>query len=287
MAIDFFRQENEREKARRRAEVVLKIYEKIGYDAVNLGELDMGLGIDYLKKLQGRIKIPFLSANLKDRKTGKSPFNHYLVKEINGVKIGIIGILSPSLSSPIQKEMRGYSIEDPIKVTNDLIKSSLSDCHYLFVLAHLTPSEIEFLAERISEISLIIGGKDRSFIYPNRIHRTLFIQTDAFGFHVGKIELRLLRRSLEWVDLFPRRRIQKNIEEIQRRIEVTKDKNEKRNLKEVKERFIEQLKKLTLSGEYNAYENILALMHPKLESDKEIEEFIEVSRGHLKRPIPY
>lgn len=287
MAIDYFRQEKEREKARRRAEVVLKIYEKIGYDAVNLGDIDIGLGIDYLRKLRDQTRISFLSANLKERKTGKPPFNPYLIKEVEGIRIGIIGLLTPSLPSHFQKEMTEYFIDDPVKVVTDLKKSSLLDCHYLFALAHLTPSEIEFFAKRVPEISLIIGGQDRSFVFPKKINRSLIIQSDAFGFHVGKIDLRLLRSSLEWVDISPQRKLQKNIEELQKKIEETKDENEKKNLKEVKKRLMEQERKLPVPGEYNAFENTLVLMHPKLESDKEIEDLIEVSRDQLKRPIPY
>lgn len=286
MAIDYFHQAKEREKARRRGEVVLKIYETIGYDAINLGDMDIGLGIEYLKKLRDQTKIPFLSANLKERKTGKPPFNPYLVKDINGVKIGIIGLLTPSLPSHFQKEMTDHFIENPVKVALDHIKGSLSNFHYIFALAHLTPSEIESLAKRVPEISLIIGGQDRSFIFPKKINHSLIIQTDAFGFHVGKIDLRLLRRSLEWVDELPQRRLQKNIEELQKKIEEAQDENEKENLKEIRKRLMEQQRKLVVSGEYNAYENILALMHPKLESDKEIEGLIEASRDRLKRPIP-
>lgn len=286
MAIDYFHQEKEREKARRRAEVVLKIYEKIGYDAINLGDIDIGLGFDYLKKLRDQTRISFLSANLKERKTGKPPFNPYLVKEVDGVRIGIIGLLTPSLPSYFQKETTGYFVEDPIKVTIELLNGPLSHCQYFFILAHLTPSEMESLAKRVPEISLIVGGQDRSFVFPKKINRSLIVQTDAFGFHVGKIDLKLLRRSLEWVDVSPLKKLQKNIEELQKKIEDIKDENEKENLKEVIKRLTEQQKILTIPGEYNAYENILALMHPKVESDKEIEGIIKASRDRLKRPIP-
>jgi 2',3'-cyclic-nucleotide 2'-phosphodiesterase (5'-nucleotidase family) len=74
LVLSFFDRESEREKARRRAGVVLKIYEKLGYDALNIGDTDLGLGVEYLKTLQKKSKIPFLSANLKEKKTGKPIF---------------------------------------------------------------------------------------------------------------------------------------------------------------------------------------------------------------------
>jgi len=46
LVISFFSEESEREKARKRAEFVLDIYEKIGYDVLNIGDTDLGLGVE-------------------------------------------------------------------------------------------------------------------------------------------------------------------------------------------------------------------------------------------------
>lgn len=73
LVLSFFDRESEKEKARKRAGVVLKIYEKIGYDALNIGDTDLGLGIEYLRNLQKSSKIPFLSANFKSKRREK-PF---------------------------------------------------------------------------------------------------------------------------------------------------------------------------------------------------------------------
>ena len=63
----------EREKARRRAELVLKLYEKMGYSGLNIGDTDLVLGVRYLQTLQKKSKIPFLSANLKSKRSTKTP----------------------------------------------------------------------------------------------------------------------------------------------------------------------------------------------------------------------
>lgn len=286
LVIDYFGRESEREKARKRTEVVLKLYEKIGYDALNIGDTDIGLGVEYLRNLQKRVKIPFLSANLKDRKTGKLVFNPYLVKDMGGAKIGIIGLLTPNIPPYLQKEMKNYLVEEPIKVAINMVQGPMSHCSYIFALAHLTPPEIESLAKRAPEISIIIGGQDRSFVLLNKINRSILAQTDAFGFHVGKINLRLVKRSSEWIDVLPKTLLQKNIEEIKRKIEDPQYEKEIKNLRELKERLIDQQRKLPDAEGKNTYENVLTLMHPKMESDKEVESLIESSRDQLKRPIP-
>jgi len=287
LVLSFFDRESEREKARKRAEVVLKIYEKLGYDALNIGDTDLGLGVEYLKILQKKSKIPFLSANLKEKKTGRPIFKSHLVKEVDGMRIGIIGLLTPDIHPFIQKELKTYFIEDPIKASMETIKRYLADCDHIIALAHLTPTEIQTFTKRIPEISIIIGGNDRAFIFPKQFDHSIYVQTDAFGAHVGRMNLRLVSRSAGWVDVLPRTLLQKNIEEIQRKIDDPQYEKETKNLKGLRERLIDQQRKLPDTEGKNIYENFLTLMHPKMESDKEIENLIESSRDQLKRPIPY
>jgi 2',3'-cyclic-nucleotide 2'-phosphodiesterase (5'-nucleotidase family) len=286
LVLSFFGRGSEREKARRRAEVVLKIYERIGYDALNIGDTDLGLGVEYLRSLQKTPKIPFLSANLKDKKTGRPIFKSHLVKEVDGMRIGIIGLLTPDIHPFIQKELKSYFIEDPIKAALETINRYLADCDHVIALAHLTPTEIQTFTKRIPKISIIIGGNDRSFIFPKQFDHSIYVQTDAFGAHVGRMNLKLLKGSNEFVDVLPRTMIQKNIKEIQKKIEDPQYAKEIEKLQEMQKQFYEQLKKMPNTEGKNTFENHLPLMHSGMESDKEIEKLIDSSRDQLKRPLP-
>lgn len=286
LVITHFDSEKENEKARRRAEIVLNIYEKMGYDALNIGDTDLELGVKYLKTIQKNSKFPFLSANLKDKKTRKSVFNPYLIKEFDGLKVGVIGLTTSDVPSYIHKEIKGCYIEDPIKVATETINGSLSHCDHIIALAHLNPPEIEDLARKVPQISIIIGGNNRSFIFPKQINHSIWVQTDPFGIHIGRLDLRLTKGSKEFVDVLPRRLIQKNIEEIQKKMGDPQYAKEMKNLKETEEKFLEEKKKLPDAEGKNTYENFLTLLHPGMKSDPEIERVIASSREQLKRPIP-
>ncbi len=287
LIMSYFDRPSEREKARKRAEFVLRVYEKMGYNAINIGDTDLGLGIEYLKALQKNSKIPFLSANLKEKKTGSPIFKSHLIIEVDGMKIGIIGLLTPDIHPFIQKELKSYFVEDPIKASLETINRYLAGCDHIIALAHLTPTEIQTFTERIPKISVVIGGNDRSFIFPKQFHNSIYVQTDAFGAHIGKMNLRLLKGSNEFVDVLPQTMIQKNIKEIQKRMKEPQHAKEIENPKEMMKQFNEQLKKMPSTEGKNTFENHLPLMHPGMESDPEIEELIISSKDQLKRPIPY
>ena len=71
-------------------------FNKIGYDAIELGNHEFNFGLDYLKKAIGKNKN-VLGANVIDDKTGKtwSAVRPYIIKtvKIDGekVKVGIVG----------------------------------------------------------------------------------------------------------------------------------------------------------------------------------------------------
>jgi 2',3'-cyclic-nucleotide 2'-phosphodiesterase (5'-nucleotidase family) len=287
LVMSFFSRESEREKARRRAEFVLRLYETLGYHALNIGDTDLGLGIEYLRNLQKNSKIPFLSANLKEKKTRNPFFKPYLIKEIEGLKIGILGLITTEILPNIQKELKDYFIENPIKTATETINRFMASCDHIVALAHLTPPEIESLAKGVPRISIIIGGNDRSFIFPKQIHRSIYVQTDALGAHIGRLNLNLLKGYSEFIDILSKSLIQKKIEEIQKKIEDPKYEKDIKGLKELQDILIEQKKKMPSSEGKNTYENYLTLMHPNMKSDLEIEKLIDSSRDHLKRPIPW
>lgn len=74
------------------AKAILEGYEKIGCDALNIGEYDLAIGYKFLKSLEKNSAIPFISANLREKITGNLAFKPYVIIERNDLKIGVIGV---------------------------------------------------------------------------------------------------------------------------------------------------------------------------------------------------
>ena len=195
LAIGLPGNERERQKARKRAEFILKLYRKMGYDAVNVGDTDLMLGLQYLSTLQKHSRVPLLSTNLKDKKTGKTPFKPYLVKESHGLKVGIIGLISESIQPYVLDRNAGYVVEDPVKAATNAINRALLDCDIIIALAHLNHLEIESLAQKVPKVSIIIGGHDQAYVDAKKLNRSLWVQTDAFGYQIGKLDVRWIKGS--------------------------------------------------------------------------------------------
>ncbi|NOZ74806.1 MAG: hypothetical protein GXO90_05430 [FCB group bacterium] len=77
-----------------KARKMVEGYEKLGYQAINIGQYDFAAGPDFLTMLADSTEIPFLSANLVDDTTGKPLFTPYLILNEDGFRIGVIGLIS-------------------------------------------------------------------------------------------------------------------------------------------------------------------------------------------------
>jgi len=75
-----------------RAGAIIEGYEKIGCDAINVGHYETLNGLTFLKDVDSKTDIPFLSANLRDSKSNDLIFDPFLIVEKDGLRVGIIGV---------------------------------------------------------------------------------------------------------------------------------------------------------------------------------------------------
>jgi len=113
-------------------------YNTIGYSAVAIGnhEFDYGPagreksvprdpGDDPLGALKERIaqaKFPFLSANITEKATGKTPawLKRSAIADVGGVKLGIIGLTTPDTpTTTMPVNVAALSFNDPVKAALD------------------------------------------------------------------------------------------------------------------------------------------------------------------------
>ena len=73
---------------------VIDYMNRVGYDLLTVGNHDFDKGVDNLRELAEMANFPFLGANVVNAETGEilSFLKPYLIKEVGGIKLGIIGL---------------------------------------------------------------------------------------------------------------------------------------------------------------------------------------------------
>jgi hypothetical protein len=178
--------------AKLKAEAITEIYTKIGIDAVNIGELDLALGIDYLKELAKKQNFPFISANLVDSNNALI-FKPYIVKEVNGKKVGVFGVIGDTsdMVEKVKQITKGAaSVKDPLETAKSVVQELSGKVDYMIALTHQGTNRDWVIARRIKGIDLVVGGHDKQKTKePNDAGQTLIVQAGEKGQYLGLLEV--------------------------------------------------------------------------------------------------
>lgn len=86
--------------------IAAAIYNYLGYDAIGVGNHDIETGEEvYYGRLPKQFQMPMLCANAIDQRTGKPMFQPYSVIERQGVRIAILGMITPNIGAWLPKQL--------------------------------------------------------------------------------------------------------------------------------------------------------------------------------------
>lgn len=74
---------------------LLTVAEKMNYDAIVLGNHEFNFGIELLNKRLDETDVPFLGANIRHSNSGEAAYKPYIIREIDGFKVAVIGLTTP------------------------------------------------------------------------------------------------------------------------------------------------------------------------------------------------
>ncbi|NIS60456.1 MAG: hypothetical protein GTO13_07110 [Proteobacteria bacterium] len=218
-----FRKRSTSQERRREAllkvDVLVRAYEEMGYSAVNIGEKDLTWGLGFLSEVAKRARFPFISANLVDRKTRKTVFRPFITKEIAGMKVGVIGLMSRWVNEVLKEKEPYLEVLDPLDAVRPYVAELKESCDFVIVLSQLGERVDRELALKVPEINIILGGGQSKRIRYSRIRESLMYRLEPRGGYLGKLDLSLARKGkpLNLTDYEQRESIVKKMETIQKR----------------------------------------------------------------------
>lgn len=181
------------------------------YDAETVGNHDIETGHDVYDKWKKEVKCPMLGANVIDTKTGLPYFKPYTIVEKNGVRIAILGMLTPAIPNWLKESLwKGLKFEDIEESSAYWIKFIKEKEHpdVMVGLFHsgwqggiTTPEYKEdaarSVAEKIQGFDIIFFGHDHtphnSVVKDNEGHEVLCLDPANNAIRVAQADVTLSR----------------------------------------------------------------------------------------------
>ena len=174
-----------------KAEISLKAMQLMGYDALNLGYPEFCLGKDFLKDTRSLVSFPYITSNLL-YKGRRLPWTHeYIIKEIGGIKVAILGIANPDALEkiPDPEHVIGLDVIPPETALKRLLPEVRKKADLVILLSRLGVKQTIALAKNINRIDVTISSGDRGIFYAEAPGKTVILQTGSFGRALGLIKI--------------------------------------------------------------------------------------------------
>jgi 5'-nucleotidase / UDP-sugar diphosphatase len=168
-----------------------KLMSMAGYDASGIGPMEFMCGRKELAARVGEATFPFLSANVKDKATGKYVGEPFKIVVSNGFRIGILGLTDTTTPMQLPPAFtEGLEFSEPLDVAAQWIPQLKSQCDTIVLLSTLTLTENIALAIAHPEISVIVaGGHEAELQVPLKVDSTLIVEAGRYGAKVGMLKM--------------------------------------------------------------------------------------------------
>ncbi len=193
-----------------KAELIASGYERIGCDAFNVGTHDLALGYKFLDSLRSTTSIPFISANIVDKKTDDLLFKPYIIIKKSGLKIGVIG-----LTDKIPTTSAELSITDYKETGIEYITKLRPEVDILVLLVNANRKDYEKLKEEFSTVDYIFTSRYTGRTYPatpQLEEGPLLYSVGVQGKWVAEIDLSIVDDKQPIVDISQSRENIKTVE---------------------------------------------------------------------------
>ena len=202
---------------RNKGTLMIDLFNHLKYDAWIVGNHEFDWGIETFIDALQRSTMPVLAANtlLNGKPAGASsdsqhPFakiQPFILKEIAGIKLAIIGVTTPGMPFWLGPEFtRGIEFQSPVEPVRRAIATAKREGADTIVLSgHMGlkmrtggddfANTVMALTSEFQDAAVFIAGHTHQAIPSRLTNGMLFTQADHFGIHVGRVDLLFDRNS--------------------------------------------------------------------------------------------
>ena len=196
--------------------IMIDLFNRLGYDAWTLGNHDFDWGPEKLEANLALSQSPVLTGNLE--RAGAKPGSFagawgkvkpWVLKEVGGFKIGLVGLITPGLPYWLAPEtLGGTAASDPVRTLATSLKEVKSaGVDAIVVMGHMGwrfqddyANPVRELLRDAKDVDIYLAGHSHQNQPTWSLHDVLCSQSSYHGIHCGRIDLTFDLDSRKLVD---------------------------------------------------------------------------------------
>jgi 2',3'-cyclic-nucleotide 2'-phosphodiesterase (5'-nucleotidase family) len=182
-----------------KGQILPPLLNELGIDAMT-AHWEFAYGPKAFHQLVDALTYPMLAINCYDKETNKLAFDPYLIKEVGGLKVAIIGIASNIIDKTMPahfSEGLYFTLgkEELPKYIEQVKNEEAADL--VILLSHLGyPQELK-LAKEVNGIDVLLSAHTHNRTYePIMMNQTLIFQSGCHGSFIGHLDLTIQGKKI-------------------------------------------------------------------------------------------
>ena len=197
---------------------MMLIMSSLNYDAMTVGNHEYNFGLKVLEKARSEAKFPWLSANTYDKARQQPHYKPYIVKEVAGVKIGILGLTTPGVPNwDNPPNYAGLEFHEPVAEARKWVPilRDQEKADVVVVAMHMglgedlrtgeaSPGQVAHeneaisIAKEVPGVDVIFMGHTHRDVPSLYINGVLLTQANHWGRHLARADLYLQKAGTGW-----------------------------------------------------------------------------------------
>ncbi len=177
---------------------------EMGYEAWTYGNHEFNFGLDVLDKVSSQFNGTRLAGNVY-KENGERYLPAYTIIEREGVKIGVIGMVTPLITEYEKgtNHLDGLVVKNPIEETKKAVKELEGQVDVMIGLMHMglenengvPGTGVKEMANEIPELAAIFAGHNHVLINKEDVNGVLITEPNKYGSHISRIDLTFTRQG--------------------------------------------------------------------------------------------
>src|SRR5690349_8844866 len=197
---------------------MMLVMNSLHYDAMTVGNHEYNFGLKVLEKARAEANFPWLSANTYDIAKQQPHYKPYIVKEVAGVKIGILGLTTPGI--PYWDNPPNYAdleFREPVAEARKWVATlrTQEKVDVVVIAMHMglgedlrtgevSPGQIPHendaiaIAQEVPGVDVIFMGHTHRDVPSVYINGVVLTQANHWGRHLARADLYLQKSPAGW-----------------------------------------------------------------------------------------
>ena len=177
----------------------------LGYEIGVTGNHEYNYGMDVLRKSIASFSGKVITGNVIDE-NGEPIADGYTILDKGGVRVGLIGMVTPNIVHWDEANLEGCVVSDPLEETRKIIDRIKDDVDVLIGVMHMgldneinvPHSGVRDLAEACPEFDLIVSAHTHKLVEGEMINDVLVVENEYRAQTMAVVNLTLVRDGEGW-----------------------------------------------------------------------------------------